>query len=306
MNDVMVMEALKEISKILREDQILLDVPMNEHTSMRVGGKAKMMVLPSSTCQIEKVLGYLCSHNIPCFVMGNGTNLIVHDLGYNGVIIKLTDNFSSISVDKNIITAKSGASIASVANFACQNSLSGLEFAAGIPGTVGGAVVMNAGAYDGEMKDVVIKTKCMNKNADEVELCSEELQFGYRTSRMQKENLLVLEVKMRLSEGNRDKIKDKMKELNNRRREKQPLNYPSAGSIFKRPPGYYAGKLIEEAGLRGYRIGGAQVSEKHCGFIINTGTASAADVIELIEFVKKRVFENSGVMLQQEVKILGG
>lgn len=306
MNDDMIEVALKEMRRILNDDQILLDVPMKEHTSMRVGGKAKMLVLPSSVSEILETVKYLYENNIPYYVIGNGTNLIVHDSGYSGVIIKISDNFSSVAIDENIITAKSGASIVSVSNMACENSLSGLEFAAGIPGTVGGAVVMNAGAYDGEMKDVVFETTCIDNAANVVGLSFDDMQFGYRTSRMQKDNLVVLEVKMRLQGGNKDEIREKMKDLNKRRREKQPLNFPSAGSIFKRPEGYFAGKLIEEAGLRGYQIGGAQVSEKHCGFIINTGTATASDVIELIEFIKKRVYETSGVMLQQEVKILGG
>lgn len=306
MNDDMVRDVLKEIKKIISDKQIFLDVPMKEHTSMRVGGNAKILLLPSNTDEIMETVKYLCENKIPYVVIGNGTNLIVSDSGYNGVIIKLSDNFSSVSVNEDTITAEAGASLVHVSNLACENSLSGLEFAAGIPGTVGGAVVMNAGAYDGEIKDVVSETTCIDRDANVLRLCGEEHQFGYRTSRMQKENLVVLEVKIRLKEGNREEIRNKMKELNRRRREKQPLNYPSAGSIFKRPEGYYAGKLIEEAGLRGYRIGGAQVSEKHCGFIVNTGSASASDVIELIEYIKKRVFETSGVMLQQEVKILGG
>lgn len=306
MNNDMMDLALEEVNRILKSDQILVDVPMKDYTSMRVGGKAKIVVLPSAVDEIRELIKSLGKNSIPYYVIGNGTNLIVHDAGYNGVIIKLSENFSSVTVDENIITAKSGASIVSVSNLACENSLSGLEFAAGIPGTVGGAVVMNAGAYDGEMKDVVFEATCVDHTGEIVSFGYDDLQFGYRTSRVQRDSLVVLEAKMRLNEGNMDAIKDKMKELNRRRREKQPLNFPSAGSIFKRPAGHFAGKLIEEAGLRGYQIGGAQVSEKHCGFIINTGTATASDVIELIEYIKKKVFETSGVMLQQEVKILGG
>lgn len=306
MDSDMVMDVVKELNRIIADDQILLDVPMKDYTSMRVGGNAKVLVLPSTVSEIAEIIKLLNNYIIPYYVIGNGTNLIFSDYGYNGVIIKLSDNFSSMTVDGNVITSRSGASIVSVSNLACENSLSGLEFAAGIPGTVGGAVVMNAGAYDGEMKDVVFETTCIDNAAGIVRLGCEDMQFGYRTSRMQKENLIVLEVKMRLREGNKDEIRSKMKELNRRRREKQPLNYPSSGSIFKRPAGHYAGKLIEDAGLKGYRIGGAQVSDKHCGFIINTGTATASDVIELIELVKRRVFETSGVILHQEVKILGG
>lgn len=300
------MEVAKDFSSILDKEQILFNVPMNEHTSMQVGGKAKVIVLPSSIEQIKQVLERIYENNVPCYVMGKGTNLIVRDSGYDGILIMLSHNFSKTKICDNIITAQSGASIASISNLACRHSLSGLEFAAGIPGTVGGAVAMNAGAYDGEMKDVVIEATCINKEGEVFCLSLEELQFGYRTSKIQKQNFFVLEVNMELTPGIKNQISEKMKLLNNRRREKQPLNLPSSGSIFKRPEGYYAGKLIEDAGLKGYKIGGAQVSEKHCGFIVNTGTATATDVIELIEYIKRKVFDNSGVVLQQEVKILGG
>jgi len=279
---------------------------MKEHTSMRVGGKAAVLVLPSCAEEIGEVVKALKEDDVPHAVMGNGTNLIVSDNGYSGVIIKLADNFSAISVAEDEIIAQAGASLAAVSNAAWKAGLTGLEFASGIPGTIGGAVAMNAGAYDGEMKDVVIQTTCLDENSEIVHLNGEQHEFGYRKSAVQKNRLLVLETAMKLHKGDPEKIKEKMQCLNARRRERQPLNLPSAGSIFKRPPDHFAGKLIEEAGLRGYRIGGAQVSDKHCGFIVNTGDATAADIIALIQLVKEKVFQNSGVMLEEEVKVLGG
>ncbi len=299
-------QVLKLLGNILKPHQILVRVPMKEHTSMHVGGMAEFLLLPSSVQEIRQAAQALASAHISYLVMGNGTNLIFPDEGYPGVIIKLSDNFSQITVQGDEITAQAGASLAAVANAAWKNSLTGLEFASGIPGTTGGAVVMNAGAYDGEMKDVVIQTVSLNMDGELTTLSGEEHDFSYRKSCFQKSNAVVLEIKMKLQKGNADQIKEKMQSLNARRREKQPLNMPSAGSVFKRPPGSYAGKLIEEAGLRGFRIGGAQVSEKHCGFIVNTGDATAADIIALIQWVKDKVFQTSGVMLEEEVKILGG
>lgn len=302
----MMEQILKILGTILKPHQILINVPMKEHTSMRVGGTAAILLLPSSIQEIRQITQVLQQAHFPCFVMGNGTNLIFPDAGYPGAIIKLSDNFSNITVEGDRITAQAGASLAAVANAAWKNSLTGLEFASGIPGTTGGAVVMNAGAYDGEMKDVVIQTVSMDESGELVCRKGDEHNFGYRKSCFQKNGAVVLEVTMQLQQGDADQIKEKMQSLNARRREKQPLNMPSAGSIFKRPPGHFAGKLIEEAGLRGFRIGGAQVSEKHCGFIVNTGDATAADIIALIQWVKDKVFQTSGVMLEEEVKILGG
>ncbi len=297
---------LQQIRNLLKENQILTHVPMKDYTSMHVGGIVKMLLLPSRKEEIGEIKKLLHHLDIPHYVVGNGTNLVVADEGYSGVIIKLSDNFSDIFVCGNEMTALSGASMASLSNSAMRESLSGLEFASGIPGTVGGAVAMNAGAYDGEMKNVVIETTCIDGAGETVILRGAEHKFGYRTSHIQKSKLIVLEVKMRLIKGETKQIQAKMQELNRRRREKQPLNLPSAGSAFKRPAGYYAAKLIEDAGLKGYRIGGAQVSVKHCGFIVNTGDATATDVIQLMEYVKKRVFQNSGVMLEQEIRVLGG
>ncbi|MBP7176250.1 MAG: UDP-N-acetylmuramate dehydrogenase [Thermoclostridium sp.] len=295
-----------QLISFLQPQQLLTQVSMKEHTSMRVGGEAVMLVLPYSVAEIKRVLQVLVRAHVSHTIIGNGTNLIVSDHGYSGVILKLADNFAAITVCGDQITAQSGASLAAVSNAAYRAGLTGFEFASGIPGTIGGAVAMNAGAYDGEMKDVVIKTTAIGDNCEMVHLSGEEHEFGYRESLIQKQNLIVLETTIKLETGEADKIKEKMQSLNARRREKQPLNLPSAGSVFKRPADNFAGKLIEQAGLRGVRIGGAQISDRHCGFIVNTGDATAADVIALIELVKDKVFQSSGVMLEEEVKILGG
>ena len=299
-------EILQKLKNILKPHQILTQVSMKEYTSMKVGITVEIMVLPASIQEIRDIKILLNEKHIPHDFMGNGTNLIVVDAGFPGAILKLGDNFANASVNGEEITAQAGCNLVAASNLAWKHSLTGLEFAAGIPGNIGGAVVMNAGAYGGEMKDVVIETTCMNDQGEIITLHGEEHEFGYRTSRIQKQKLLVLETKMKLLPGEPDKIKEKMQDFNSRRREKQPLSLPSAGSVFKRPVGFFAGKLIEEAGLRGHRIGGAQVSEKHCGFIVNTGNATAADVINLIKYVQDKVFHSSGVMLETEVRILGG
>jgi len=297
---------IETFKNVICDGRILYDASMKEHTSMRVGGTVKMLILPSCKKEIVEAVKILYRMKIPYYIIGNGTNLIVSDEGYSGVIIKLAENYSDINVDGCEITALAGASLAAVSNIAMLNSLSGLEFASGIPGTIGGAAAMNAGAYGCEMKDVVEETSCIDEHGNMLLLKGDEHDFGYRSSRIQKERLIVLEVKMRLQRGDSSDIKEKMKYFNACRREKQPLDLPSAGSVFKRPQGFFAGKLIEDAGLKGYRIGGAMISEKHCGFIVNTGNATANDVIQLIDYIKERVFQNSGVMLEHEVKILGG
>lgn len=298
-----IVERLKEIVK---QEQIQINVPMREHTTMRVGGMAKIMVLPESCEEIIGIKRLFSKSEIPHFVMGNGSNLLVADSGYSGVIIKLSDYFSGISAEGDEITALAGTNISAVSNAALKYSLSGLEFAAGIPGTTGGAAAMNAGAYGHQMEDVITETLCIDDKGETRVLTGKEHEFGYRTSIIQNKNLVVLKVKMKLAAGEYEKIREKMQNYNCQRREKQPVNLPSAGSVFKRPNGNYAGKLIQEAGLKGFKIGGAQVSEKHCGFIVNTGNATATDVINLIEHIKSKVFQNSGIMLEQEVKILGG
>ena len=295
-----------KLSSVYTKDLILSDVPMKEHTTMRVGGNADFMVLADSIENIRKSVDLLSSESIPFMIMGNGSNLVFSDDGYHGVIIKFGPGLSKTEVEGDIITAEAGASLASVANLAMENSLTGLEFASGIPGTIGGAAYMNAGAFDSEMKQVIIETLCIDREGRFITLRGDEHNFSYRHSRMQEEDLICLKIKLKLNKGDKEKIKTRMNELNARRREKQPLNYPSAGSVFKRPPGCFAGKLIDDCGLRGYRIGGAQVSDKHCGFIINTGNATASDVVALIKHVQETVYNNSGKLLELEVKIIGG
>ena len=285
---------------------ILKDVSMKEHTTMRVGGKAALMIIPETISCVQKIISFLYSSNIPNIIIGNGSNLIFQDTGYNGVIIKIGEPLSSIEVFDDIIVAMAGASLAHVANKALENSLTGLEFASGIPGSIGGAVFMNAGAYDGEIKQVVLETLCVDNKGNLITIKGQEHNFSYRHSRLQDDDLTCLQVKMKLEKDEKSSIQAKMNDLNARRRDKQPLNYPSAGSVFKRPPGCYAGKLVDDCGLRGTKIGGAQVSDKHCGFIINTGNATAADVISLIEYVQDTVYKNSGVWLELEVRIVGG
>ncbi len=291
---------------IYPQSAISKNVSMEEYTSMRVGGKADFMVQPESIEDIQKGVSYLTSLNIPFLVMGNGSNLIFSDSGYRGVIIKIGSGFSKVEVNDTIITAEAGASLAYVANVALDNSLSGMEFASGIPGTIGGAACMNAGAYDGEMKQVIVETLCIDNHGNYITLRDEEHNFSYRHSRIQDEKLICLKVKLQLKKGEKNEIQAKMNELNARRREKQPLTFPSAGSIFKRPPDAFAGKLIDDCGLRGYKIGGAQISDKHCGFIINTGNATTADVVSLIKHVQNTVYKKFGKQLELEVKIIGG
>lgn len=293
------------LKAICGEDNILKDVPMRDYTSMRVGGRADIMVQPDSIDQVQACVAFLSGAGIPFFVMGNGSNLIFPDEGYRGVILKIGSKLSVVTVKDNRIIAEAGALLSTAANKALEHSLTGLEFASGIPGSVGGAAFMNAGAYDGEMKQVVTETLNMDKSGGFVTLRGEEHDFSYRPGRIQDDGLLCLRVVFMLEKGDSEEIRAKMNELNSRRRNRQPLNMSSAGSVFKRPPGQYAGKLIEDSGLKGFSIGGARVSEKHCGFIVNTGDATASDVIRLIEHVQNTVYEKTGYHLEPEVKIVG-
>lgn len=295
----------ERLASCLRRGCVLINEPMRQHTSFRIGGPADIFVEPYDMNELGTVLR-ICSEtgNKPT-VVGNGTNLLVSDLGIRGVVIHVSDNLSRIQVDGEEITAEAGISLVKLASEALAHSLTGLEFASGIPGSLGGAVAMNAGAYGGEMKDVVTEARCFSQDGELIHLVGEQLEFGYRTSSIQTHGYIVAEAVMRLQYGDRDAIRAKMNELNALRREKQPLSLPSAGSVFKRPPGYFAGKLIQDAGLRGYRIGGAQVSEKHCGFIVNVGGATASDVLQLIRHVQKEVKAQFGVELETEVRIIG-
>ena len=288
------------------KDHIKIGEEMRKHTSFRVGGPAACFVTPADGKELAAVLALCRREEVPFFILGNGSNLLVGDDGFDGVVISM-ECFSSCQVDKEtgIMKAGAGASLARIAQEAYKASLTGFEFAAGIPGTLGGAVVMNAGAYGSEMKEVLKSVKVLTPQGEEKQLSVSQLSLGYRTSCIIPNQYVVLEAKIRLRDGDEISIKSRMDELARRRKEKQPLEYPSAGSTFKRPEGYFAGKLIEDAGLRGFSLGGAQVSEKHCGFVINKKNATAADIRNLCEEVKKRVFKNSGVALEMEVKKLG-
>lgn len=288
----------------LKENQIFQNEPMKLHTSFKLGGNADILTRPESIEEILFILEICKNNNIPYYIMGNGTNLIVKDNGFRGIIIQLFKNFSNVTVKNNIITAQSGALLSYVSNFALKNSLKSMEFASGIPGTIGGAVCMNAGAYDGEMKNIVDNIKVIH-NGKILKLSNEEACFGYRKSKIQTENMTVISVDLKLENGVFDEIKQKMNDFNKKRADKQPIDIPSAGSTFKRPEGYFAGKLIMDSGLKGFRIGGASVSEKHCGFIVNDNNASAEDVCRLINYVKETVFKKFNVMLETEIKIIG-
>ncbi|WHH60476.1 UDP-N-acetylmuramate dehydrogenase [Petroclostridium sp. X23] len=298
-------EFLDNIRKILPEDNILLNEPMSNHTSFRIGGNADLLVLPEESDQISKIIRLSKQYAIKYFLMGNGSNLLVSDKGIRGLVIKTHACLKNIKVENTYITCEAGVLLSKLANVALQHALTGLEFASGIPGTLGGAVMMNAGAYDGEMKNVVIETNYIDEKGHFCTVTGEEHQFGYRTSIFQGTGKIIVSSKLKLREGVKESIKEKMDDLNKRRRDKQPLEFPSAGSMFKRPEGYYAGKLIQDSGLAGYRIGGAQVSEKHCGFIINTGDATAQDVLDLIKHVQQTVKSKFGVELHTEVKMVG-
>lgn len=294
-----------KVVDIVGEENVHTDEPMSRHTTFRIGGNADYFVKPGNADEVAAVIVVCREYNIPYFILGNGSNLLVSDDGYRGMIINIMDNMDSVTVDGRIITAQAGAMLVRVSVMARDNALTGLEFASGIPGTIGGAVYMNAGAYGGEMKNVVKTVRAIDEYGRIYELDSEKMDFSYRHSIVEERNLIVLEVTLELEHGSREAIDDRMKELAEARRSKQPLEYPSAGSTFKRPEGYFAGKLIMDAGLRGYSVGGAQVAEKHCGFVINKGGATASDVVELIRDVQHDVDDKFGVTLEPEVKMLG-
>lgn len=293
------------IKTVIPRERILFCEPMSRHTTFRVGGEAECLITIQSEEELAKLIPYLNRIEQDYFILGNGSNLLVGDKGYRGIVFKFGERMEQIRVEGTRITAKAGALLAQVAAVAKEYSLTGLEFAAGIPGSIGGGVVMNAGAYDGEMKMVVESVRGMDREGQILTLDNDTMEFGYRTSAIKYRPIVVLEVVLQLAEGEKSRIAGRMEELAQLRRSKQPLEYPSAGSTFKRPEGYYAGKLIMDAGMRGYRIGGAQVSDKHCGFIINTGKATAADIREVIEEVQERVKERFHVFLEPEVVFLG-
>ena len=295
----------QNIIQLVDKDAVFLNEPMSKHTTFRVGGEAECLIQIASGDQLSKLVNYLNKIDKKYFILGNGSNLLVSDSGYDGIVIQIGPKMNKIEVIENKIRVQAGALLCKVAFLAGENGLTGMEFASGIPGTIGGAIVMNAGAYGGEMRQIVNSASVMNEDGELMELDCDTLEFGYRTSIIKNRPFVVEEVILDLKRGDKEAIKKYMDEMTAKRREKQPLEYASAGSTFKRPEGYFAGKLIMDAGMRGYRVGGAQISEKHCGFIINLGNATAADIMELILEVKERVKERFGVVLEPEVVRLG-
>lgn len=298
------MNIAEDIRELAGNENVLVNEPMYRHTTFRIGGNADFFATPDTEEKIAALLKYAQENNIPFYVTGNGSNLLVRDNGFRGIIINIYKNFSDISVSENMLTARAGALLSAAARTALSHSLMGMECLSGIPGTIGGAVCMNAGAYGGEMKDIVVETRVINNGRIET-ISNAESDFGYRSSRIMRENMVVLGTVLRLERGDKKAIEARMKELMEMRNSKQPVEFPSAGSTFKRPEGYFAGKLIDDSGLRGYSVGGAQVSPKHCGFVVNNGGASADDVITLMRNVADTVYEKFGVRLEPEVRIIG-
>lgn len=298
------MEELARLLKAQCAGRVLRDEPMAAHTTFRVGGPADLLFLPESEEELAFALSEAGRLRVPAFVMGNGSNLIVRDGGIRGLVAVLGEQFSALETEGTRVVAQAGATLARVAAFALGHSLAGFEFASGIPGTVGGGAAMNAGAYGGQISDVFAAARVLKDG----EICSygpAEMEMRYRSTRPLREGSVVLSVTLALRPGDAAEIRRTMNDLNGRRREKQPLEFPSAGSTFKRPEGHFAGALIEQAGLKGARVGGAMVSEKHAGFLINAGGATARDILALIELVRTRVLEASGVSLEPEVRIMG-
>ena len=298
-------EIIKKFCDLLGEERVFTGEAMSRHTTFKIGGPADYFLMPDKGTDVGRIVKICKESAIPYFILGNGSNLLVGDGGYRGAVIQIYKNMSAVTVEGTEITVQAGALLSSVAAAAKNAALTGFEFAGGIPGTMGGAVVMNAGAYGGEMKDVLTEVTVMDEEGEIITLPADKLELGYRTSIIKTAGYIVLEAKLQLKKGNPEVIRETMKDLTIRRTTKQPLEYPSAGSTFKRPEGYFAGKLIQDAGLRGYQVGGAQVSEKHCGFVINKENATAKDVVDLIHDVQRIVYEKFQVQLETEVKFLG-
>ena len=301
------MDKYKGLEDILDKDSIKYNEPMKKHTTMKVGGLCDCMVEPSSIEEIQKVLEYVKENNIKYYIIGNGSNLLVKDEGVHALIIKIANKFSGFEVNGEYIKAYSGCSVPKLSQIAKENSLSGLEFACGIPGSVGGGIRMNAGAYGSEMVNVVEKVGFLDENGNLKEIDGKDTHFTYRHSMfVDNPQYVVVYAIYKLVKGNKEEISKIMEENMNSRKQKQPIEYPNFGSVFKRPEGYFVGKLVDDCGLKGYKIGGAQVSTKHSGFMINIGDATCKDVLDLIEYVKEKVYEKFNVKLQEEVVILGG
>lgn len=301
------MNYLNELFRISKEfkTDCLLNEPMDKHTSFKIGGPADVFINIKKQEQLSEILKVLGESGATYHIIGNGSNLLVDDNGIRGVVLKISDGLSKVSVlENNILKAKAGTRLSKVCMAAFESGLSGLEFAYGIPGNIGGAVFMNAGAYGGEMKDVVISSKHLTLQGEENEFNNKELDFSYRHSIYTNNNFCITSVCFKLVPKDKSVIKEKMDELSKKRKDKQPLNFPSAGSVFKRPQGAFSGALIEECGLKGFSVGGAQISEKHSGFIINTGNATCSDVLGLIKIVRNTVFEKTGFLLESEIKYI--
>ncbi|MDK2937791.1 MAG: UDP-N-acetylmuramate dehydrogenase [Eubacteriaceae bacterium] len=295
---------ISDLQAVLEPSQLKVKEPMKDHTSFKVGGPADLLLIPESRDQLLAVLKILKGINHPVFIIGNGSNLLVKDKGFRGIMIKTT-GLKKVEVVGETLIAEPGISLKELADVALSAGLTGLEFASGIPGSLGGAATMNAGAYDGEMKHCIKSLEVLTEDGSIKSIPLEDCQFGYRQSVLQKNKWVLLAVTIGLSHGNQSAIRDKMEDLNSRRSDKQPLEYPSAGSTFRRPEGYYAGQLVQDAGFKGYRLGGAQVSEKHSGFVINKDNATAADILNLIAAIQNGVKEQFGVELKTEVIVIG-
>lgn len=298
-------DIIDEIKNLIEPDRVLINEMMSGHTTFRIGGPAEVFVSVSNEQEIVNLIELLKERSIPYFIIGKGSNLLVSDKGYQGVIIEIGSTYSGLHILGNEIIAKAGTPMSKLSHDAMEQGLTGLEFASGIPGTVGGGIIMNAGAYGGEMAQIAYRVKVLTKEGEIKTLSNTEMEFSYRNSIAKREGYIVLQAEFKLHEGNQEVIDGIMRDLNMKRRDKQPLEYPSAGSTFKRPEGNYAGKLIADAGLKGYSVGGAQVSEKHAGFLINKDHATADDMYTLIIEVKQKVFEQFGITLEPEVIFLG-
>lgn len=301
------MRSLKDrLTEKIGKAWIMEDCDMREFTSFRAGGRADLLIMPQSLEELSFALRELENEDIPHMVIGNGSNILVRDGGYKGALVKLGEAFSTIETEGTCLTAGCGALMSAVAKAALEAELTGFEFASGIPGSLGGAVFMNAGAYGGEMVQIIREVQLLKKDgSSSYTMTCEELDLGYRHSILHETGDVAVSVSLRLSKGNREQIQEQMKDLAAKRKEKQPVSLPSAGSFFKRPEGYFAGKLIQDAGLKGLSVGGAQVSPLHSGFIVNTGGATASDIIQLMEVVQAAVSDKFGVKLEPEVRIIG-
>lgn len=303
MNHAQKLSAIKSLAASLN-CKIMVYEPLSNHTSFKVGGRCDMLIYPNSAESLKELYTKCKAISLNSFILGNGSNVLFNDRGFRGVVFVISHEIGGILVDENTVTAEAGASLAKLCITALDNGLTGLEFAYGIPGTVGGAVYMNAGAYGGEIKDIIKTVTAVDTNGKLITFTSDELDMGYRKSVFTDKDYVILSATFELTQGDKTEIKAKMDDLMSRRKDKQPLEYPSAGSTFKRPEGTFAGLVIEQSGLKGYTVGGAQVSEKHANFVINKGGAKASDIITLIDDVKKTVKEKTGYDLECEVKLI--